>query len=139
MRVILQSLTAALVIVLIPAGCTKEYVTNILSGPAPTVEAGNSQTIQLPVSSVQLSGTVTKSTSPIVGYLWSQVSGPSVSAIPDESSPATEVNDLVEGTYIFQFLAIDSSGLTGVDTLSVIVKPPVIQTSSLQPGTIQMK
>jgi hypothetical protein len=46
------------------------------------VEAGNSQTIQLPVNTVQLAGTVTKSTSPIVGYLWSQVSGPRCSINP---------------------------------------------------------
>ena len=134
MKFVLKPLTAALMFVLFFTGCTKEYVTNILSGPAPTVEAGNSQTVQLPVNTVQLTGTVTKSTSPIVGYLWSQVSGPGVASIPDESSLTTEVSDLAEGTYIFQFLAIDSAGLTGVDTLSVTVKPPVIQTLSLQPG-----
>jgi hypothetical protein len=120
--------------VLLITGCTKEYITNIVSGPAPTVEAGNSQTIQLPVNSVQLSGTVTKSAAKIVGYLWSQVSGPNVSEIPDESSTSTEVNGLIEGTYIFQFLAIDSLGLTGVDTVSVLVKPSPIQTISLQPN-----
>ena len=132
MKIVVQSFSAFLVSVLLITGCTKEYITNIVSGPAPTVEAGNSQTIQLPVSSVQLSGTVTKSAARIVGYLWSQVSGPNVSEIPDESSTSTEVNGLIEGTYIFQFLAIDSLGLTGVDTVSVLVKPSPIQTLSLQ-------
>lgn len=133
MKFVVQSLTAFLLSVLLITGCTKEYITNIVSGPAPTVEAGNSQTIQLPVNSVQLTGTVTKSTSKIVGYLWSQVSGPNSSEIPGESSTTTDVNGLIEGKYIFQFLAIDSLGLTGVDTLSVTVRPSPIQTITLQP------
>src|SRR5688572_24818361 len=113
MKFAVQSLSAALLSVFLITGCTKEYITNIVSGPAPAVEAGNTQTIQLPVNSVELTGTVTKSTSKIVGYLWSQVSGPNVSEIPAESSTTTDVNGLIEGTYLFQFLAIDSLGLTG--------------------------
>jgi hypothetical protein len=100
----------------------------------PPVDAGNSQTIQLPVNSVELSGTVTKSTSKIVGYLWSQVSGPNIPEIASESSTTTDVNGLIVGTYVFQFLAIDSLGLTGVDTVSVIVNPSPVQTVTLQPG-----
>ena len=134
MKFVVQLSTAFLLSVLLITGCTKEYITNIVSGPAPTVEAGNSQTIQLPVNSVQLTGTVTKSTSKIVGYLWSQVSGPNSSEIPAESSTTTDVNGLIEGNYIFQFLAIDSLGLTGVDTVSVTVRPSPIQTITLQPA-----
>lgn len=134
MKFVVQSFTTALLSIFLFTGCKKEYITNIISGPAPTVEAGNSQTIQLPVNSVELSGAVTKSTSKIVGYLWSQVSGPNVSEILSESSPITDINDLIEGTYVFQFLAIDSLGLTGVDTVSVTVRPSPIQTLTLQPN-----
>ena len=131
MKIVPQSFTAALLSLFLLIGCKKEYITNIVSGPAPTVDAGASQTIQLPINSVELSGTVTKSTSKIVGYLWSQVSGPNIPEIATESSTTTDVNGLIEGTYVFQFLAIDSLGLTGVDTLSVTVKPSPIQTLTL--------
>lgn len=134
MKSVLKSpFTAALLSIFLFTGCTKEYITNILSDPAPTVDAGNSQTIQLPVNTVSLTGTVTKSSSKIVGYLWSQVSGPNVPEIETESSATTDINDMIEGTYKFQFMAIDSAGLTGVDTLSIIVKPAPIQNLTLQP------
>jgi hypothetical protein len=133
MRSLFKSVAALALITFLFAGCTKEYITNIVTGPAPTVEAGNSQTIQLPINSVDVTGTVTKSSSKIVGYLWSQVSGPNVPEIATESSTTTKIKGLVEGKYVFQFLAIDSAGLTGVDTLSVTVKPVAIQTLTLQP------
>lgn len=134
MRIQFKSIFALTAITFLFAGCTKEYITNIVSGPAPTVEAGNSQTIQLPTNSVDVTGTVTKSSSKIVGYLWSQVSGPNVPEIATESSTTTKINGLIEGKYMFQFLAIDSAGLTGVDTLSVIVKPVLLKTVTLQPA-----
>jgi len=134
MKSVFKSFVAIALLAFLFTGCTKEYITNIVSGPAPAVEAGNSQTIQLPVNSVELTGTVTKSSSKIVGYLWSQVSGPNVPEISDESSNTTEVTGLIEGKYVFQFLAIDSAGLTGVDTLSVTVKPISLKTVTLQPA-----
>lgn len=134
MRQMIKSIGAFTLIIFLATGCKKEYITNIIAGPAPVVEAGNSQTIQLPTNSVELAGTVTKSSSKIVGYLWSQVSGPNTPKIANESSTTTEINGLVEGKYIFQFLAIDSAGLTGVDTLSVTVKPSPIKTIALQPA-----
>lgn len=133
MKSVFKSFAGIALLTFLFTGCTKEYITNIVAGPAPAVEAGNSQTIQLPVNSVELTGTVTKSSSKIVGYLWSQVSGPNVPEISDESATATQVTGLIEGKYVFQFLAIDSAGLTGVDTLSVTVKPSPIQTVTLQP------
>ena len=87
----------------------------------PVVNAGPSQSIILPSDSVLLSGRATDSSSTISAYLWSEVSGPNVPVIEDEGSASTIVTGLIKGTYIFQLMAIDSFGLTGVDTMSVVV------------------
>ncbi|GEO11220.1 hypothetical protein SAE01_37160 [Segetibacter aerophilus] len=79
-------------------------------------------------------GTGNSTNGRILGYLWSLVSGPNVPVITNPSSRSTEVNKLIAGSYIFQFAVIDSVGLTGVDTVSVLVKPAVQQTVSLQPS-----
>ena len=114
-------------------GCQKENEELTLN--IPEANAGIYQTIQLPTSNVTLNGSGVSKNGKIVGYLWSLVSGPTVPAIASPSSPSTAVSALVAGTYIFQFAVIDSVGLTGVDTTSVIVKPAAIQTLSLQPAT----
>lgn len=123
-----------LVIAATVVGCKKEYITNIMAGPSPKVDAGSAQSIQLPTSSVTVTGTVISSSSPIVGYLWSEISGPNIPAIENASSASTMITDLIEGTYKFQFAAIDTAGLTGLDTVTITVTKAPIQTLSLQPA-----
>src|SRR5687767_5585233 len=100
----------------------------------PVADAGNSQTIQLPTSTVTLTGSGTSKNGKIVGYLWSLVSGPNVPVIVSPSSTTTIVNNLAAGSYRFQFMVVDSIGLTGVDTLSILVNAAPAQTLSLQPA-----
>jgi hypothetical protein len=107
------------------AACKKEY--NTIAHP-PIVNAGASQTIQLPVDSVTLSGSAKAVDSKIVAYLWSEISGPNIPAIMSEGSPTTEVRNLITGTYLFQLMAVDSIGATGVDSLMITVKPPSMVT-----------
>lgn len=115
------------------SGCKKD--TDVYNPPlAPKAIAGNSQTIQLPQDSVILNGLGSSVGSKIIGYLWSEVSGPNVPVIASQSSASTVVRGLKSGTYIFQFEVIDTSGLTGVDTVSVIVLPSPIITLNLQPS-----
>jgi hypothetical protein len=89
--------------------------------PAPTVNAGTSQSITLPVDSVTLTGSAYDSSSKITAYLWSEVSGPNVPVIATDGSASTKVSGLVAGTYVFQLEATDLLGATGVDTVSVTV------------------
>jgi hypothetical protein len=89
--------------------------------PAPTVNAGTSQTITLPIDTVTLTGSAYDSSSKITAYLWSEVSGPNVPVIADDGSASTKVSGLVAGTYVFQLMATDLLGATGVDTVSVTV------------------
>ncbi|HEV3325745.1 MAG TPA: DNRLRE domain-containing protein [Puia sp.] len=90
----------------------------------PVVTAGPSQAIILPLDSVTLAGKAVDSSSTIVAYLWSEVSGPNVPVIEDEGSLSTRVTGLTAGTYIFQLMATDTFGLTGVDTMEVVVSYP---------------
>jgi hypothetical protein len=117
---ILPLLTGSFVIgILFLAGCQKTTTTPI--PPAPTVNAGKAQTINWPVDSVTLSGTAFDSASRITAYLWSEVSGPNVPVIASEGSKVTAVTGLTTGKYIFQLMAVDSLGATGVDAVSVTV------------------
>jgi len=110
------------------AGCEKDKDPN-----PPVAEAGNNQTIQLPVSSFTLSGSGTTQNGNITGYLWSLISGPNIPAITSPSSATTTVTGFIAGTYKFQFLVVDEAGLTDVDSTTVQVNPSAIQTLTLQP------
>jgi hypothetical protein len=100
----------------------------------PTAEAGNSVEITLPTNTATLSGSGTDSDGTITAYLWSQVSGPSVSIISNPGSASTQISSLSEGKYIFQLMVSDNEGAVGVDTTSILVKPNPIKTLTLQPG-----
>jgi len=90
-------------------------------------------TITLPQDSLQLTGKSGKPGDVIVGYLWSQISGPNEAVIVNESSQSAEAKKLIEGKYLFQFMVINKSGSAGVDTLTVTVKGSDIKTLDLSP------
>ncbi len=115
--------------------CQKEpldFITEELIPPS--VDAGSSRVVQSPTSTITLTGVSSSPNGNIVGQLWSLVSGPNVPIITSPSSSVTAVSSLIAGTYIFQFLAIDSKGLTGVDTTSIQVIAGSIRTLTLQPA-----
>jgi hypothetical protein len=123
----------ALILVLLLSNCKKE---DIINNKVPVAEAGESQTIQINDESkgiATLTGVGVDSDGQIVGYQWSQVSGPDVAVIVNNGAAITEVKQLITGTYIFQLMVIDDEGATGVDTVSVIVKGPQYVTLQLQP------
>lgn len=102
--------------------------------PPPIANAGNSITIQEPASTVTVTGSGTTSNGYITGYLWSLISGPNSPEILSPSSPSTEITNLINGSYLFQFAVIDSAGLTGVDTVSVRVVSASATTVTFQPN-----
>lgn len=108
------------------ASCKKDSVPP--AHKPPVVYAGPAQIISLPVESVTLTGKATDTASRIFSYLWSEVSGPNVAVLATEGSPSTLVSGLVPGKYIFQLMATDSFGLTGVDTVSITVNGPTVIT-----------
>ncbi|MEQ1799594.1 MAG: DNRLRE domain-containing protein [Lacibacter sp.] len=92
------------------------------------------ETIQLPIDFVTLSGSGKDEDGSIVAYLWSQISGPNNSAIQAAGSPATKVTGLVTGTYRFQLKVTDNSGATGVDSVSITVIAAVNKVPSSNAG-----
>ncbi|HET6254069.1 MAG TPA: DNRLRE domain-containing protein [Puia sp.] len=116
---LLKTAGLSLAIALILVSCQK---TN--TQKPPVVTAGPSQTITLPADSAVLSGYATDSSSAIVSYLWSEITGPSAILIQDEGSKTAVALGLVPGTYVFQLMATDAAGLTGVDTMTVTMTGP---------------
>jgi hypothetical protein len=119
---------AAFVLLLSVASCKKDVENKV-----PEVDAGSSQNITIPDSAkVKASGT--DADGMIVAYLWSQVSGPKPATILNPGADSTAIVFSVPGNYLFQVMATDNVGATGVDTVSVLVNPIEIKTLTLQPA-----
>jgi hypothetical protein len=103
---------------------------------APTANAGTDQTITLLTASVTLTGTGNDVDGSVVGYAWTQMSGPITATITSPSSASTSVTGLTTaGTYVFRLTVTDNGGLTGADDVSITVSLPPPQIS-LSPGTL---
>jgi hypothetical protein len=114
-------------------GLTAVDTTSVLVHPIVTVDAGSDASVQLPTDTITLSGIVKSGQTPSMVYSWKVISGPSVPAIVNSNSSSTLVNNLVAGTYVFQFQATNNSGQTGVDTTSILVIPAKAKTVTFQP------
>jgi len=87
----------------------------------PMVNAGNDQSITLPVSSVQLSGSATDADGSIASYNWSKISGPSQFTFGSTSVANPVVSNLAQGTYTFSLTVTDNQGATATDDVNVVV------------------
>jgi len=130
----------ALMTFLVINGCQKQTdidppIPKSTKDSIPVAKAPADTTINAPGSNLTLTGSGTDATGHIVGYLWTQISGPSEASITNESSATATFNGFVAGTYRFQFEVIDNNGLTGLADFSVIVKPAVSVTLTLQPAS----
>lgn len=88
----------------------------------PVANAGPDQIISLPTNSVIVNGN--NSTDPdndIASYSWKYVSGPASSTIVSANTAQTQIDNLLVGTYQFQLLVTDASGLSSKDTVKIIV------------------
>ena len=93
----------------------------------PVANAGPDQIITLPTNTVTVNGTA--STDPdnnIINYLWTKISGPSFFTINNASGVQTQVTNLILGTYQFELIVTDATGLFDKDTAQVTVmnSPP---------------
>jgi K+-transporting ATPase c subunit len=89
----------------------------------PTANAGIDQSITLPTSTVNLSGTGTDPDGSISAYNWTKISGPASATINNANSASTKVRSLVQGVYKFQLTVTDNRSATGKDTMQVTVNP----------------
>ncbi len=94
---------------------------------APSANAGSNQIITLPANNATLTGSGSETNGTIVGYSWSQVSGPSTATIVTAGQAQTDINNLVQGIYRFQLKVTDNSGVTAAATVQVTVNAaPVV-------------
>jgi hypothetical protein len=106
----------------------------------PVVNLGADTSIilsSITADSVRLSGSAIDIDGVIIGYLWSQVSGPKNAVIQTPGSASTSIAGLSAGSYIFQLMAIDDKGATGIKTkrVSITIATQTVTTiANLQPS-----
>jgi predicted esterase len=111
----------------------------------PVANAGNDQTISLPVNQVALNGSGTDADGSVVYYTWTKISGPAQFSIASTSQPQTTMSSLEEGIYAYELTVIDNMGAVGKDTVMITVLPDMrlVSTISLYPNpattTVQVK
>lgn len=91
-------------------------------GLAPTADAGTDVSIVWPVNRVTLAGTGMDSGGP-VSIVWTQVSGPSVSVIRNETWTSAIATSLRVGSYVFRITVTDNEGMSASDEVAVSVAP----------------
>jgi len=89
----------------------------------PLANAGGNKVITLPTTSTTFNGSGSDSDGTIVGYNWSQISGPSTATTSNVTLATLNVSDLITGIYVFRLTVTDDKGSTGFDEINVRVQP----------------
>lgn len=114
-----------------PAGLfvTQSVTITVAAAPpnnAPTVEAGNAQTIVLPTQSVTLNSTVTDDGHPnppgTIQVVWSKVSGPGTVTFSTPNAKTTTATCSTAGLYSLKLTASDGEK-SASDTVTITVNP----------------
>jgi major membrane immunogen (membrane-anchored lipoprotein) len=122
---------------------TVQITVNAPPNIPPTANAGQNQTITLPLNTVALNGSGTDSDGTIAFYLWTKISGPNTGTISNPLSASTSVKGLLEGIYVFQLTVTDNKGATGTDTVQITVNaapniPPTVNAGTNQTITLPL-
>ncbi len=106
--------------------------------PTTTVHAGLDVALTLPTNQTILSGTASNPDGSIVGWAWTQISGPATATLTHAETPMVHVSDLVQGLYTFRLTVMDEENYTTSDevTVNVIFSPIYLNTGSSE--TIQL-
>ena len=97
------------------------YTSVVVANKPPKVVAAADQVIQAPASTHVLNGTASEDAGVIIGYQWTQISGPSIAVIDSPNSLSTAISGLIVGDYVFRLSAFDDDGETGTDDMTVTV------------------
>lgn len=101
-------------------------VTITVNFPAPTANAGTDQTITLPASSANLSGSGTVASGQTPSYLWTKVSGSGTQIITGNTTLTPTVSGMtVAGDYVFQLKVTQTDNQFATSTVTVHVNPAV--------------
>jgi len=87
----------------------------------PVVDAGADNTLFLPTTTTNLSGTANDADGTVAIYSWVKISGPAGVVLTNPNSPSVSLSNLVAGQYVFRLTVTDNSGATAFDEASVTV------------------
>ena len=110
-------------------GATGRDTVTVIVNPAPpanqppVANAGNNQSITLPVNTATLSGSGTDTDGTIASYLWTKIAGPATYTIVTPAQAQTVINNLIQGSYQFELTVTDNLGAIGKDTVTITVNP----------------
>lgn len=124
-----------LVVLLVHLSCKKEKsCENCRDANKPPISiAGPDRFIILPTDSISLDGSSSSDPDGIINeWLWTKISGPASSTIPNSSAAITNAKNLVTGVYQFELKVTDNGRLSANDTVQITVnsspqpnRPPV--------------
>jgi hypothetical protein len=106
---------------------------------APSVFAGNPQTIFCPDNQAMLSGVITDDGRPSgasVSWFWSKVSGPGTVTFSDSNSLAPTATFSTNGLYVLRLTATDTAATTTNDTVVSFLCRPTISITNPPDGTL---
>ncbi|MEP2771630.1 MAG: PKD domain-containing protein [Fulvivirga sp.] len=98
----------------------------------PVVNAGEDQTVELPVTNIRLIGRVVEGGF-IESFNWEQLSGNALNLIGADNDTLI-INDPTSGVYELQFTATDNEGLSGTDIVSITVSGESISNTGASPS-----
>lgn len=99
---------------------------------APTAHAGADVVVNLPANSTTLNGNGSDDTDGnIVSYQWTRISGPPNFLIVNANAAATNLTNLVQGTYVFRLTVTDDDGATDTDNITIIVNTPPVANAGI--------
>jgi len=97
----------------------------------PQANAGDDVTTQLPVNDLVIDGTGTDADGVISTYSWAQVSGPDAASFTQDTFGQLHLNNLIEGTYVFELTVTDNGGMTGTDQVTITVTPTLLSLAQI--------
>lgn len=91
----------------------------------PVANAGADLIITLPTNSANITGSGSDADGSIASYLWTKVSGPTVT-LGVATNATLSVTNLLEGIYTFRLQVTDNNGATDTDDMIVTVNPATV-------------
>jgi len=101
---------------------------------SPSANAGADIVITLPINSTTLSGSGTDPDGWMASYQWRKISGPSQFNIASPNTAQTSIDNLAQGTYVFELTATDNSGASATDAVQITVNAAPNQSPTADAG-----
>ena len=103
-------------------GSDEVRVTVTAANLNPVANAGNDQTIYLPLDTLKINGSGSDNDGTISSFQWVKVSGPSINIVNSNSAIFKAIN-VVSGTYRFRLTVTDNEGATDSDIVDIYILP----------------